>query len=356
MRENVSPARAGAASRPALSSVPGNAPQVRRDGVRMEDVGGDVKDYFPKITITRSIEREDINVAIANRIFRLLGSDGYAVQIVHAFFDESGSHAGSPVLCVAGYAFQKRAARLLARDWSTVLKKHRLPFFHMVDCAHGNKGFASLTKQQRIEVATSLIQIIKRYAAHGFAVSVDVEAYKEVMPSWAPTNSPYAFCARCVIDEMGRWFVKSSFRGKSSYFFEAGHESRSEAEKVVGAVLTNPLSKVTGVHYGYVAHTFISKEESAAVQAADLLAWQWTTDIKHQIAGRPRRKDFESLLQAPFSGAHFSRERLLHYIQLLEEFGVSSDHESSTMLDQVKRVLYVQHRAKPYMHMDLPSP
>jgi len=265
---------------------------------------------------------------------------------VHAFFDESGSHKGAPVLCVAGYAFEKRAARMLARDWNGILTRFRLPFFHMVDCAHGNEDFSTLTKKQRIEVATAVIGIVKKYAAHGFAVSVDTQAFGDVMPSWGPTQSPYAFCARCVIDEMGRWFFKVGFRGKSAYFFEAGHESRSEAEKIITAVLTNPLWKVSDVHYGYSPHSFISKRDSAAVQAADLLAWQWTTDIRHRLNGRPRRKDFESLLQAPLRGTHFDRERLLSYIELLKEFGAHRNHESDTILEHTARALYIRRRAR----------
>lgn len=281
----------------------------------------------------------------------LLAGNGYVVQIVHAFFDESGSHAGSPALCVAGYAFEKRQARLLAREWQTVLKRYKLPFFHMVDCAHGNRECASLTKDQRIKLATSLIAIVKGRAAHGFAVSVDVEAFREVMPSWGPAKTPYAFCARCVIDEMGRWFFKTGFKGKSAYFFEAGHESRSEAEQVVGAVLTNPLNAIRSVHYGYVAHSFVLKKESPAVQAADLLAWQWATDLKHQMSGRSRRKDFESLAQAPIRGVHFDKTRLLGYIELLKEFGVSENRASATALEEALRVMYIRGRAAPSMFM-----
>lgn len=103
----------------------------------------------------------------------------------------------------------------------------------MVDCAHGNQHFATLSRSQRIDVATSLIAIIKRRAAHGFAVSVDTDAYREMMPDWGPAKSPYAFCARCVIDEMGKWFFRTGFGGKSAYVFEAGHASRSEASLVV---------------------------------------------------------------------------------------------------------------------------
>jgi hypothetical protein len=268
---------------------------------------------------------------------------------VHAFFDESGSHAGSPVLCVAGYAFEKREARLFAKEWNAALKRYELPFFHMVDCAHGNEHFASLTREQRIKLATSLIAIVKRRAAHGFAVSVDLEAYRTIMPSWAPTKSPYAFCARCIIDEMGKWFFRTGFKGRSAYFFEAGHESRTEAEDVVGAVLTNPLNKVMEVHYGYVSHSFVLKQESAAVQAADLLAWQWATDLKHQVTGRPRRKDFESLSQAPLRGVHFDKNRLLFYVDVLREFGVSENRGSTTSFEETLRVLYIRDRARPFM-------
>jgi hypothetical protein len=268
---------------------------------------------------------------------------------VHAFFDESGSHKGAAALCVAGYAFEKRQARLLAKEWRTVLKRFDLPFFHMVDCAHGSQQSASLTKDQRIKLATSLIGIVKNRAAHGFAVSVDVDAFHAVMPSWGPAKTPYAFCARCVIDEMGRWFFKTGFKGKSAYFFEAGHESRAEAEQVVGAVLTNPLNTISRVSYGYIAHSFVLKRESPAVQAADLLAWQWATELKHQKSGRPRRKDFESLAQAPFRGVHFDRQRLLGYVEILKEFGLAENRESATLMEEVMRMIYIRNRAAPSM-------
>jgi hypothetical protein len=294
----------------------------------------------------KTIERFERFVSVMDA---LLVGNGYVVQIVHAFFDESGSHKGSPALCVAGYAFEMRQARLLAKEWQAVLKRFDLPFFHMVDCAHGNQECASLTKDQRIKLATSLIGIVKSRAAHGFAVSVDVDAFHEVMPPWAPAKTPYAFCARCVIDEIGRWFFKTGFKRKSAYFFEAGHESRSEAERAVGEVLTNPLNKIWSVHYGYVAHSFVLKRESPAVQAADLLAWQWATELKHRKSGRPRRKDFESLVQAPHRGVHFDTNRLLGYVEILKEFGLADNRESATLMEEVERVMYVRDRAVPSM-------
>lgn len=267
------------------------------------------------------------------------------MQVVHAFFDESGSHAGSPVLCVAGYAFEKREARLMAKEWGAVLREYRLPFFHMVDCAHGNGAYAELTIERRIKLQTALMNIIKRRAAQGFAVSVDPAVYEEIRPTWAPASSAYAFCARSVIDEMGRWFHQTNFRGKSAFFFEDGHKSRPEADKVVESVLSNPLHQLRSVHYGYQSHSFISKMDSAAVQAADVLAWQWATDIKREVAGKPRRKDFASLKEAPIRGAHFDRGRLEFLFSLLRDFGVDRQEEE-TLEESVKRIQYVFRRSQ----------
>lgn len=256
--------------------------------------------------------------------------DGFIVPIVHAYFDESGTHAGSPVLCVAGYAFWKRDARLLSKEWEKVLNMYNLPYFHMVDCAHGNKLFSNLSLQQRIDVSKSLIEIVKNRAAIGFAVSVDTSAYNELMPEWAPAKSAYAFCARCVIDEMGKWFYKTNFHSKSAYFFEAGHESRAEAEQLIVGVLNNPFNTMKDVHYGYVAHSFIQKEEAPAVQAADILAWQWATDIKHKNNAKPRRKDFANLLAKPVRGCHFDRNRIIGYLEILKGLKVDRNKKEYT--------------------------
>lgn len=264
---------------------------------------------------------------------------------IHGYFDESGSHAGSPVLCVAGYAFEKREARLLAKEWDAVLREYGLPFFHMVDCAHGNQAYSELSMERRIKLQTSLMNIIKRRAAQGFAVSVDPGVYDEVKPSWAPASSAYAFCARSVIDEMGRWFFQTKFQGKSAFFFEDGHKSRSEADKVVESVLSNPLNQFRSVHYGYQGHSFISKTQAPAVQAADILAWQWATDIKRELAGKPRRKDFISLKEGPIRGAHFDRARLGYLFTLLKDFGVDTQEEI-TIEEGVRRVQHTVRRSQ----------
>ena len=269
------------------------------------------------------------------------------MQTIHAYFDESGSHKGSPVLCVAGYAFEKRNAKRLSSEWTSILRHFELPYFHMVECAHGNGVFAKLTKRARIQVATEMIRTIKKRASFGFAISVDPEAFSEVMPTWGPAKSAYAFCARCAIDEMGRWFFKTRFRGKSNYFFESGHESRSEADRVISNVLTNPLQKSQRIHYGYNVHAFVLKADAPPIQAADMLAWHWATHVKRLHAQKPPRKDFASLVELTTVGSHFDRNKLLEYVELLKEFGLDKDHQSDSLMQTVRRVQRIRQRVLP---------
>jgi hypothetical protein len=61
------------------------------------------------------------------------------------YFDGSGTHDGSSILCIAGFIGEQAAFADLDRRWSTVLDKPcwptRLSEFHMVDCVHGNGEF-----------------------------------------------------------------------------------------------------------------------------------------------------------------------------------------------------------------------
>lgn len=69
-----------------------------------------------------------------------------------AYLDESGTDDGSPAVAVGGYFMRTEEAARMDRAWRAVLAQYRLPFFHMVDCAHGNKPFEKMSVGARIAV------------------------------------------------------------------------------------------------------------------------------------------------------------------------------------------------------------
>lgn len=106
-----------------------------------------------------------------SRLLRVLfPRNGGIVFAINAYFDESGDLTDpQKVFCVAGYFIQSDAAEAMDSEWDRVLNEHGLPYFHMVDCAHGNGVFAGKSKDERTEIVCKLIDLIKKYTLEGFS-------------------------------------------------------------------------------------------------------------------------------------------------------------------------------------------
>src|SRR6185436_1413626 len=99
------------------------------------------------------------------------------LALIQAYFDESDSHAGATALCVAGFVFTSEQCLKLDEKWLAVLERYGLPYFHMVDCAHGNPPFDKLTKNECITVEKEMIGIIREYVLFGMAIAVPESDY-----------------------------------------------------------------------------------------------------------------------------------------------------------------------------------
>jgi hypothetical protein len=239
----------------------------------------------------------------------LLPFGGYVTIQCQAFFDESSSHEGAAILCLAGLIFKKSEAIKLGHEWRKVLQWKDLPYFRMVECAHGNGPFANLSKPERIEVATRMIEIVKRRAVQAIAVTVDNADFLSVMaehPRAARVyKTAYTFCTHMVIAGVGSWIYANPKVGQMAYFFEDGHASAPQSKSIMNDLFAVPEK---AEQYRYAGYAFVPKRKSYAVQAADLLAWQWSKDKKNQLEGRPRRKDCESLLHLHHNTGHLDRD------------------------------------------------
>jgi hypothetical protein len=201
----------------------------------------------------------------------------------------------------------------------------------MSDCAHGNGPFTGMTKQHRVEIEAMMIGIIKRYAAKGLAVTMNSEEFLRTAPKHRTLGGPYSFCAHVLLAGVYR-FIENLERDKKlridkmAYFFEAGHESRTEADGIIQRLFQRDRIRLD---YRYSGHAFVLKEQTPAVQAADLLAWQWFTDKRHQTEGRPRRKDCISLLEHPHDVTHIGPEQIGQMadamISVLKNHGISEE-------------------------------
>jgi len=264
---------------------------------------------------------------VADMLRVMLPAGGYAMIECQAFFDESSSHSGAPFLCLAGYIFKKSQAIKLGHEWKKVLRWKRLPYFRMSECAHGNGPFADLTKLERIEVAKRMIEIIKARAIQGIAVTINnldfVSAGAEYPNLVRVYKTPYGFVSHTILAGVASWLDANPRVHSMAYYFESGHKSEAHAERNMQQIFA---SQQKLVQYRYSGHGFVPKIKSPAVQAADLLAWQWYKDRKNQGEGRPPRKDCASLMQ------------LRHTVMHLDRAGIVSVMENSATLRNVNPV------------------
>jgi Protein of unknown function (DUF3800) len=224
-----------------------------------------------------------------------LPNGGLVVTLAEVYIDESGSHDDSPVLSVAGYIFFDKRARRLTRQWKAALDEKSVPYFRMSACAHGNEPLGHLCLKERVELEIRLIDIIKRYSALGFGITVDEKLFREYGITHPEIGGPYSFCLRMVINTVRIWANETGFDGEVAYFFESGHRDQRQANRIMNHIF---MDKSLRDRHHYVSHVFADKQKIIPLQASDMLAWHWFTHTKRRMAGNNQpRRDFKRLLK-----------------------------------------------------------
>ena len=219
---------------------------------------------------------------------------GQTVSLIKAYFDESGSHAGSRALCVAGFIIESHQVRRMETRWQEMLARYQLPYFHMVDCAHGLPPFQALDKSTRIAAETEAIDIICDTMAYGIAVSLDPKEYDEYVAQLPLMGSAYTLCAHTCLAAVKAWCNQQNYHGKIDFYFESGHASEAECDILMKRLFAMPHLKRDHRHE---THSFCDKRMVTPLQAADIIAWLYHTEQKRGIERkRPRpRLEFQGL-------------------------------------------------------------
>ena len=238
-------------------------------------------------------------------LFRAVRAD--LVFMLHAYFDESGTDSNSAFTCVAGYVFDPEQCLRLDSEWDDALGDYGIKCFHMADCAHGIGEFKKLTKPERAELAARCIGIIKRRASAGFMCSISQADFKS-FGTVHGFHDAYVMCAIWAMGGLAAWRARYGGDKKVSYFFERGARLQARVNAVMEWEQRQPWADAC-----YQSHTFIKKQDARAIQAADLLAWEWQRELNNKFGQprRPRRLSLRSLAEKTHLYSHLSREHAL---------------------------------------------
>ncbi len=231
-------------------------------------------------------------------------------------------------MCVAGYVFSAEQCRRFDQEWLEVLEEFNLPYFRMSECAHASGAF---TGRREIcdPVARRMIGIIKRRAERGIITSVSDADFKKSVPADLQTRTTgpaYSWCVKWALAAVAEWIEKHSFDGTVSYFFESGHHHQAITNRILTEMFGGKYSEIEAAHR-YCSHAFAGKTATGktkavlrALQAADLLAWQYRNSKLRQAKGQkyPRR-DFQSLLECPTVADEWTEKSIRDKLEEIHE-------------------------------------
>jgi hypothetical protein len=226
----------------------------------------------------------------------LLPKGGYVVALWEAYVDESGDENSDAVFVLGGYLLRSEEALFLEEKWQKAVRKARVPYFHMVDCAHGSGEYKLVSKEKRIKLASRCIELIRNYVEIGMCFVMNP-------PKWGlgsgreEIDNVYGHASTMLLSYFADYIRKVDDDPKLSIVFESGHSTQHLARRAIenNMVLSKlfPNGRAPSV-------TFAAKTEACLLQSADLFAWQAAKYIKDIVNnnGRKPRADFLALMRA----------------------------------------------------------
>jgi hypothetical protein len=133
-----------------------------------------------------------------------------ALALLTAYFDESGTHAGSPALVIAGYVASAEVWSEVEAQWREVLEPYKergLFTFHTAEAVAQQKQFARIDRPAINSILAALANVIKESKLQSIYMGVEAHIYdavttpefREVFPK------PYDYCFHSVMQFLDAW-------------------------------------------------------------------------------------------------------------------------------------------------------
>ena len=220
-----------------------------------------------------------------------------SMAFLEAYFDESGTHKGSPIIFVAGALANKSSWMSIMRSWDRVLQKYSVPAFHATDLANFQGPYKGWTEDNRRPFISKLLGILEKEKLFYVGTGVECDLYHRIRADYPSMRlEPYNFCCELCI---GAIIVKADKKkniNPISVTFESGQKFNSLAL----ARLRKEL-KVERLreHYGISSISVADKKVIRTLEIADLIVYELYKHESNRILklNRPDRYPLKTLLE-----------------------------------------------------------
>jgi hypothetical protein len=233
--------------------------------------------------------------------------------VFKAYFDESGTHDGSPAVVVAGWLASANQWAHFSADWLRELRAFRLypPVFHMTDFESRRQAFATWSNPERIRRLQRLQKIIRRRTRKAIAVAVAVDAYAVAREERKVPGelSAYGFAVMECTKKVGAWADLTGHKDPVGYCFEAGAKHQGDVVTAMTCVEKNPTFQA---RFRYGSWAFGFKQDLPPLQAADMLAYEvWKEMVNANLVDggdriRPRRLSLAAMSDVVVDFTHYN--------------------------------------------------
>jgi Protein of unknown function (DUF3800) len=201
-----------------------------------------------------------------------------------AYYDESGTHKGSPLTVLAGLIGNARDWGYFESEWRKVLLKYDLRYVRAKQLFHRQGPYRKWPKKQIQRLWADLLYVLQEHS--GFQISKIVLRDEDYFRSYISDgpyskterlDTRYALCVRVALHFLPLINHRWRQEGAMNFVVEAGHKNAGDALRV--------FSEVKGTSNYEWAHSigamsFGAKGDFPALQAADLISyWFYKTEM-----------------------------------------------------------------------------
>lgn len=242
------------------------------------------------------------------------------------YFDESYTHAPAPrVYTLGGYISTANHWKKFEREWNEALRDAGITtFFHMTTFEARKKEYEGWSNEKRIQVLRRLHSVIKKRVFAGFAVSVVLSDYEEIMNDEIRGyfGNHHQFVTIACLRYIANWLRLQNYKETVAYYFESGSGFDADVERLLRDIINDErMSNVYRVH----SCSIVNKRDFAPLQAADIIAYEVTKAHAREIGSdktRPIRQSIRNLrLPTVNEWYYFTKKELLGEIESARERG-----------------------------------
>jgi hypothetical protein len=210
--------------------------------------------------------------------------------VLHGYFDETGTHNRSPIICVAGYLFESSRAVDFSARFEALKEKFSVPDeaqFSASDCMGRLSPFDQWPRERIDAFVMEWAEAIAATARLGVVAVVDKQAFDKLFANkprlLTRVGSQYTLSVMAAVNLIRLRLNHDNDSRIVDYTFESRTESDPEASSLLAQIAEHPELKQ---RFRYGGHAFRPKNTHLPLYAADLLAWEWQHLIRDNDPSR----------------------------------------------------------------------